>query len=178
MKLSIFCNTHADAHARLPLQLMSNLARVLGAELVVGVNDHNAKLTVLDWGVTRAVFTTDLARQQCRGDWVLELHDDEAASAAMVRWLWSGQYRDQCDWKFPLLCLWPDERSVLIAPKTFPNWQLRLRNQNNSGLVSFAPVSIESHALIDQPTPTTGILAAKGDGAVPWTPQWTKPVNV
>lgn len=104
--------------------------------------------------------TLEYGVQNCDGEYILRLDDDEACSPAMASWLEAKAYEADAHWKFPRMHLWGDTHSVLLTPQLFPDHQTRLSTKAMSGGRHFphamspfgggalAPVAIEHHKFL------------------------------
>lgn len=171
MNLSILCVTLAEPHAGLYLVRMSHLARLLGAEFVIGLDGARAHQSHLGKLATKAVLlpahdvplqecVMDEAVSQCSGEYILRLDDDEAVSPSLQAWLMNRKYVGGQLFSFPRVYMHPDEKHVLCNDNIYPDMQTRLGLKhlmygitfihagNPNGAGTFAPFAIEHHKLL------------------------------
>jgi hypothetical protein len=203
MKLSIFCVTKAEACAIPFLAMMRNLAEVCGAEFIIAADGRAAYRRVVENIVSDQLILVDgefinQAIEQTmsvsRGEYTLHLEDDECSSTAMTLWLWNEEYTVASQWKFPRFNLWATEKSAIITPPLFPDYQLRLLSKSLKDDVEIAPVAIEHHKFLVKTYSERQLIATKkdyqdvifsvpedilkeadvvdvGDGFIPWSPK-------
>lgn len=144
--LSILCVTKMEAHTMPFLIEMSEIARVLDAELVIAADGSEAVDRLLAANERLGAMALcevksngdigsvlDTALKVCRGPFVLRLDDDERCSLAMASWLATYAYRISDHWKFPRANLWGDERHYLRTPQLWPDHQTRLSVKHKAG---------------------------------------------
>lgn len=167
MTLSILCVTNAEPHAGSFLLRMSRLARLLDAEFVIGLDGERAHKSGFNMWCTKTInlngagyieSVLDEAVNNCAGDFIFRLDDDEAASPALGKWLLSGAYKDADVWCFPRVYLWKDDQHYI--PELFPDVQTRLTTKGKAGgrnvihsgspygTGRIAPYAIEHHKLL------------------------------
>lgn len=175
MTLSILCITKAEPHSGDFLLQMHQLARGLGAELIVGFDTSGeVKTPAIVANLEGARFfriesdgyiesVLDPMIGVCSGDYILRLDDDERVSDAMADWLQRGEYLQADHWAFPRAWLWEgvDGRIGYVTnPPLWPDVQTRLsiaakagrRTQIHQaspyGTGQVAPVYLEHHLLL------------------------------
>lgn len=139
MTLSIVCVTNCEPHALDFLKHMRQCADSLHAELVIGLDNPNAPIEIVNLadvvvevksrGYLESIL--DEVLDQCNGDYVLRLDDDEKISKALFDWLKSGKYEEGDVFAFPRPYLWGDDKHVLAD--LLPDWQTRLTTWEKSG---------------------------------------------
>jgi hypothetical protein len=189
MKLSVLCISKGENFAMPFLAWMEDLAKICGAEFVIAADGDASYLAIktyikpdklvkvhskgyLESVLEEAVFA-------CRGKYVLRLDDDERASQAMLLWLWNEEYTTHDHWQFPRMHMWPDDKSVILTPQLFPDYQTRLSIKEKSGGRHFihdgspfgggeiAPVAIEHHKFIAKTYTERKAVAANYDSFRP-----------
>jgi hypothetical protein len=175
MKLTLMMITQLEPHARPFVAAAQRLARECKAEFVLGLDRaedaglgfmvkgefprHQRIVHVDARGCLENVL--DEVVEQCHGDYVLRLDDDERCSPAMEAWLRNGDYQASDHWKFPRAHLWPAPKpSMLKTPHLWPDEQTRLSVRAKAGGRTvihagspfgggeLAPVLIEHHKFL------------------------------
>lgn len=122
--LTILCVTAGQPYAEPYLRTFEHLAAHVSAELIIHRDDPPS-------GCIERVL--DDALEQCSGEYVLRLDDDETLDAAAVHWLALGAYREHDHWAFPRRNLWPDDGQYIVNPPLWPDLQTRLSVKAKSG---------------------------------------------
>lgn len=143
MILSVLCVTKAERHSWPFLHMMGNLAHLLFGELVLAADGDEAVQTLRKGALFAEVVPVksagfmesvlDQAILACKGDYILRLDDDEAASVEMVHWLLDGRFLATDHWKFPRRHLWPDASQYITTPPLWPDVQTRLSVRTKAG---------------------------------------------
>lgn len=191
MSLSILCISKLEAFALPFIMEMSRLAAVLDAQLVLAADGPEAfaQATTMSYhrlptivGVQSQGYLEsvhDMALQNCRGQFVLRLDDDERCSRAMVKWLQLEAYKAYEHWKFPRAHLFRDEQTVLMHPQLWPDHQTRLSLFSLAGGRSWihagspfgggteAPVVLEHHKFLVKSVEERQAIAARYDQIQP-----------
>jgi hypothetical protein len=170
VKLTLLCVTQAKNYVWPFLRHMETVADQLHAQLVIAGDGDDAIQTLIEGSVagrfvgvrSRGYLESvlDAALEQCDGEYVLRLDDDERCSPAMVTWLESDAYLIGTHWKFPRMHLWPDTQHYIVEPQLWPDEQTRLSVREKAGGRrtihagspfgggALAPVAIEHHKFL------------------------------
>lgn len=172
MNLSVVCVTNDDGRqAGAFIERMSQLAKRLGAEFVLGLDGKPAQESNMRAFADKAIdlpahdvplqeIVLDIAVQACAGDYILRLDDDEAVSPALEKWLSEDKYKSGSLFAFPRVYMFGDAQHVLANEGMWPDLQTRLGskrlmlgvnsihagNPNGTGLV--IPYALEHHKLL------------------------------
>ena len=139
MTLSIVCVTNCEPHALKFIEHFRQCADSLHAELIIGIDNHNAPLELVrladivvevkSKGYIESVL--DQVMDQCAGDYVLRLDDDEKISASLLSWLKTREYESGDVFAFPRPYFWGDEKHILAD--LLPDLQTRLTTWSKAG---------------------------------------------
>jgi hypothetical protein len=153
-ELTILCISEGRDHAEPFLEVMDDLAKILGAPFVHLVDGRD----VHSGGFLESVL--DEAIDRCETQYVLRLDDDERPSPEMAAWLATGQYYASEHWAFRRQNLWPDAQHYIANPPLWPDLQTRLSVKEKAGsrpqihqgspfgTGQIAPVPIEHHKFL------------------------------
>lgn len=115
--LTILCVTLGEVRALPFLDAFRAMAGILRAECVIYRDDgaHGYAEPVLP-----------LAVEQCHGEYVLRVDDDEQCSESLIAWLATRAYRDASQWWFPRVHLWENTETAIVNHPLWPDQQTRL----------------------------------------------------
>lgn len=144
MKLSLMTITQAEPHALIFLSAMADLAKRLGAELVIAADGHDAFNRLSDIAGLRRHVTPvrssgflesvhDEVLAKTTGDYVFRLDDDESVSPSLQSWLQVQAYLDEPHWKFARAALWHRADLFIHALPLWPDHQTRLSKRSLAG---------------------------------------------
>lgn len=153
--LSILCITKGELHARRFLLDMQTVALTLPyhTEFVVVVDgasedidhvggwtnalvgDRRTRLLLPPSGLSQGYLESlhDSALEQCDGEYVLRIDDDERMNQPMIGWLATGHFRSTDHWKFDRAHLWQDEQHYIAQGPLWPDHQTRLSIKAKAG---------------------------------------------
>jgi len=162
MKLSIVCVSDATVVTRLFLLEFQMLARMLGAEFVLGAHGDRARRFAEDYDIKHVMVQgsyfeelIDQALDACTGDYILRVDDDERCSTGMIDWLKTDEWFRRDSWFFSRAHLWPDVQHCIAKQPYFPDFQARLSVARQSR----RPVKIHAaHAYPAYRAPATAFL--------------------
>jgi hypothetical protein len=143
--LTIVSVTKAEPFAIPFLVSMSELAIMLHAQFVIAADGVTAANTLAHttWRQLPRIITVhskgylesvlEQALNNCDGEYILRLDDDERCSPAMVAWLDNQSHLQHPHWKFPRAHLIGDTESVIMHPQLWPDHQTRLSVREMAG---------------------------------------------
>ena len=137
-ELTILTITRGESHSLPFLQNLSDFAKTIGAEYLIGLDMFtNAEIDLMKIGTCRMVPCTSSGAiehvladvsQKAHGDWILRIDDDESMSMAMEYWVKCGSWLtdEYTHYSFPTAWLWNDLDHYLINERMFPDVHTRL----------------------------------------------------
>ncbi len=203
MNLSILCVTNNEPAFAYPFIMgFRKLADRLGAELVLDLNREKKDTSPFRGIADKEIETKpdtlqdlvlDMAINECSGDYILRMDNDESVSPAMADWLATGEYTSGRLFTFPRVYFWGDTDHYLNNPGMFPDLQTRLGLKhlmtgcnfihagNPNGPGQTVMCAIEHHNLLVKDLAKRREIAAlyesvsPGAGSLPWYARYNLP---
>jgi len=144
-ELTVLTITRGESHSLPFLQNLSDFAKSIGVEYLIGLDMFaNIEIDLMKIGTCRMVPCTSSGAiehvladvsQKAHSDWILRIDDDESMSAAMEDWIKQGDWLTDTHthYSFPTAWLWGDESHYIVNDRMYPDIHMRLVKHNLMG---------------------------------------------